>query len=250
MDKAERIRRRNLRWFPRYVPAFERYVDVARAVLGAGHDVLHLGAGRDSYAVIGRLARSDLQVVSVDVDREGLVHNPNRTRVVADAGHLPFRESAFDLILSEDVFEHLADPGRVLGECRRCLRSGGALVFLCPNRWSYISILSRMTPHRLHRAFKQSCMGVASRDVFPTYYRLNTAGGIRRLASQAGLVVERVTSDVGWPTYWEFSDLLHGIFSVVHRLLAALPSACHITLVGVLRRPPVRRENVSAGRAI
>jgi SAM-dependent methyltransferase len=223
---------------------------VARAVLGAGRDVLHLGAGRDSYAVVSRLRRSDLRVTSVDVDREGLVRNPNRTRVVADAGRLPFRESAFDLILSEDVFEHLADPGRVLGECHRCLRPGGALVFLCPNRWSYISLLSRMTPHRLHRAFKQSRMGVASRDVFPTYYRLNTAGRIRRLASQAGLVVERVTSDVGWPTYWEFSDLLHAIFCVVHRVLAALPSACHITLVGVLRRPPARREPVPLGRAI
>ena len=250
MDKAERIRRRNLRWFPGYVPAVERYVDVARAALGAGRDVLHLGAGRDSYGVINRMRRSDLRVTSLDMDREGLVRNPNRRRILADATHLPFRESAFDLILCEDVFEHLQDPFRVLGECRRCLRPGGALVFLCPNRWSYISVLSRVTPHRLHRAFKQSCMGVASRDVFPTYYRLNTVGGIRRLASHAGFVVERVTSAVGWPTYWEFSDLLHGIFCVVHRVLAALPAAFHITLVGVLRRPPARRENVAAGRAI
>lgn len=250
MDKAERIRRRNLRWFPRYVPAFELYVDAARAVLGAGRDVLHLGAGRDSYAVISRLRRSDLRVVSLDVDREGLVRNPNRTGIMADASRLPFREAAFDIVLSEDVFEHLEDPGRVLGECWRCLRPGGALVFLCPNRWSYISVLSRVTPHRLHRAFKQCCMGAASRDVFPTYYRLNTIGGIRRLASRAGFRVESLTSYVGWPTYWEFSDLLHGIFCLVHRLLAALPSAWHITLVGVLRRPPAPQENVSGGRAM
>lgn len=46
---------------------------------------------------------------------------------------IPYGDAEFDLLLCEDVLEHVADPDRTLLECRRVLRSGGRLVALFPS---------------------------------------------------------------------------------------------------------------------
>jgi len=45
----------------------------------------------------------------------------------ADATKLPFRDAAFDLVLSHSVIEHVADPASYLHEARRVLRDNGAM---------------------------------------------------------------------------------------------------------------------------
>ena len=45
----------------------------------------------------------------------------------ADATTLPFRDEAFDLVLSHSVIEHVADPAPYLREARRVLRRGGMM---------------------------------------------------------------------------------------------------------------------------
>jgi SAM-dependent methyltransferase len=45
--------------------------------------------------------------------------------VRADGMALPFREGAFDLVLSHAVIEHVPDAARYLAECRRVLADGG-----------------------------------------------------------------------------------------------------------------------------
>jgi 2-polyprenyl-3-methyl-5-hydroxy-6-metoxy-1,4-benzoquinol methylase len=58
---------------------------------------------------------------------------------------IPYGEGEFDLLLCEDVLEHVADPGRVLQECRRVLRAGGRLVALFPS-------FRMLNAHHLDRA--------------------------------------------------------------------------------------------------
>ncbi len=49
-------------------------------------------------------------------------------------------------------------------------------------------LIARLTPHRFHR-FYNRLRGRANEDTFPTKYRANSRGDIRRLAGFAGLQV-------------------------------------------------------------
>ena len=49
-----------------------------------------------------------------------------------DMHAMPFRDGSFDVVVHSDTLEHLTDPVRALGECRRILRPEGALCFTVP----------------------------------------------------------------------------------------------------------------------
>jgi SAM-dependent methyltransferase len=58
-------------------------------------------------------------------------HSRARTRVefgVADGIRLPLRDAIFDIVITTDTFEHLAEPERCLEEMTRVLRPGGRLI--------------------------------------------------------------------------------------------------------------------------
>ena len=56
-------------------------------------------------------------------------------QVVNGAGeHLPFASRSFDLILSHEVLEHVADDRAAMVEMARVLRRGGRAVIFTPNR--------------------------------------------------------------------------------------------------------------------
>jgi SAM-dependent methyltransferase len=54
------------------------------------------------------------------------------TYPAVDMRSLPFPSAAFDLVVHSDTLEHVPEPERALGECRRMLDAGGALVFTVP----------------------------------------------------------------------------------------------------------------------
>lgn len=49
-----------------------------------------------------------------------------------DLTHLDFPDASFDLIISQDVFEHIPSYRRAFQECSRVLKRGGTLVFSIP----------------------------------------------------------------------------------------------------------------------
>jgi SAM-dependent methyltransferase len=56
--------------------------------------------------------------------------------VVCAAGEfLPYPADTFDVMVSNEVIEHVADDCRAAAEMIRALRPGGRLVLFCPNRW-------------------------------------------------------------------------------------------------------------------
>ncbi len=229
------IQRRIDRWFPGAVAAHDVYLRMVAERAAPAERVLHLGAGRDILNV--RSALAGKIAVALDLGREGLLQNPNHRRVVADAGCLPVQNETFDLIVCEHVFEHLERPGLVLAECARALRQGGSLVFLTPNRLSYIAVVSALTPHRFHVAYRSRLAAITEADTFPTFYRLNTRRRIRDLGERAGLRLDRYATITGCPTYLELNDFVHRIGVLGHWLIERGPSTFHISLVGALSKP-------------
>lgn len=58
-----------------------------------------------------------------------------------DSNYLPAADESFDLVIIDNVIEHMYDPRRVLGECIRVLRKGGVLAVMTPNQARLINRL-------------------------------------------------------------------------------------------------------------
>jgi SAM-dependent methyltransferase len=68
-------------------------------------------------------------MTGVDIDAQAIerakARNSRVTFLVGTPGTLPLPDASMDGIVSYDVFEHVANPGDILAECRRVLRPGG-----------------------------------------------------------------------------------------------------------------------------
>lgn len=97
--------------------------------------VLEAGLGLGIYAV--RLLEDTPHVFGFDIEvariREARERVANSHAAAAEA--LPYPEGSFDLILSNEVIEHVDDDRAALVEMARVLRPGGRAVIFCPNRW-------------------------------------------------------------------------------------------------------------------
>lgn len=100
---------------------------------------LDLGCADGGYTA-ELLRRGAAEVVGVDVegDRVATARNRNLAHAsfqVAFAEKLPFPDGYFDGVFMNEVFEHVDNEAVALGEVARCLRQGGLLVLISPNRW-------------------------------------------------------------------------------------------------------------------
>ncbi|MEW6580837.1 MAG: class I SAM-dependent methyltransferase [Chloroflexota bacterium] len=98
--------------------------------------VLEAGCGVGAYSSQIR-RRYSLFVEAFDLElervREARADTPHA--LVAAAEDLPYRANLFDIILSNEVIEHVADDRRAMAEMVRVLKPGGRIVLFCPNRW-------------------------------------------------------------------------------------------------------------------
>ncbi|HEY6073525.1 MAG TPA: class I SAM-dependent methyltransferase [Anaerolineales bacterium] len=96
--------------------------------------ILENGCGVGMY--VDRLQRHGGQVTGLEYDfeRAGEARKVS-TQIVNAAGEaLPFPPSHFDLILSHEVLEHVADDRRSIVEMVRTLKPGGRMAIFVPNR--------------------------------------------------------------------------------------------------------------------
>jgi ubiquinone/menaquinone biosynthesis C-methylase UbiE len=107
-------------------------------VLRSGDRVLEIGCGIGS--VVFKLSEQGYDVVGTDISGEaisyGLKKYENIRLEVQPAEALPYEDESFDVVLSFDLFEHIAATDTHLSEVRRVLRPGGYYLFQTPNKYS------------------------------------------------------------------------------------------------------------------
>jgi ubiquinone/menaquinone biosynthesis C-methylase UbiE len=190
--------------------------------------VLDLGCGRGG--VMEQLHVRAACTTGLDPDLQSLRDHrePALALACGAAEALPFADDAFDLVCCSWVLEHLRTPARALAEVARVLGAGGQLVFLTPNARHPLLVLNRVLRWTQGR-WVDRLYDRAEPDIFPAFYRANTAASIERLARAAGF--ERVSiRSVGDPTYLAFNEPLFRLACLLERLT---PRSMRVHLVGV-----------------
>jgi len=149
--------------------------------LGCGHQVLPGWRFEKERVLVSRAKLS----CGVDYDlrslqRHGTIHN----KVRADITSLPFRNNTFDFVTANMVVEHLSDPIKQFQEISRVLKPEGIFLFHTPNLFGYTTILARLIPDTFKARLAAFLEGRKAEDMFPTYYRANSLGKIKRIAEQ------------------------------------------------------------------
>jgi len=227
------------RYYPDYENDYTRFKSIINELVQPGHIVLDAGCGTDpvswSYGY-----KSYATVIGADL-RQDLASNENTTALVrGDLSRLPFDSDCFDVIIGKYVVEHLASPQVVFNEWARCLRRGGKLALMLPNRFHYVPLLASVTPHWFHLLVNRY-RGNIDRDIFPTYYRANASRRLTEIAQNAGLRIVRYETWEGPPNYLIFSKLAYLIGVIFERIVNRVEalSFLRVHIFVVMEKPTV-----------
>jgi SAM-dependent methyltransferase len=222
----------------RFHPAYDRTVlgpvrTVLDRYLPVGAKVLDAGAGPGTW-VLKRYRSRIGYWVGVDL------YCPDRAVedafVLADVSHLPFAGGLFDCILGYLVVEHLKEPEAAFAEFFRTLRPGGILLVKTSNVSSPVIALTRFLDLPRRERLK-SLAGVPAHEVFPAFYRCNTARRLDRALTTLGfkrLLLSSVDQTCEYSCFSRSAFVLGLLYS---RLVQALPlPGLRSTLIGVYRR--------------
>ena len=190
-----------------------RYARTLQPLIATSRTWLDLGCGR--YFVpewvpfdpgVGPPGRS---IVGADLDAAALrAHPALDARLIASGQALPFRSDTFDLVTVNMVLEHVRDPQLLFAEVFRVLTPGGIFLAHTPNLSGYTTILANMAPASVRIRLARLLQGRQAEDVYPTFYRANSAERLQDLAASAGFEVGGVEHIDSSPLFANFPPLL------------------------------------------
>lgn len=107
-------------------------------LLKPGDRILEIGCGIGT--IVAELAKQGIDIRGTDISQVAIEYGrtkyPGIRLEVQPAEELPYEDGAFDVVLSFDLFEHIARIDRHVGEVHRVLKPGGYYLFQTPNKWS------------------------------------------------------------------------------------------------------------------
>ena len=181
-----------------------------------GARILDIGCGIGTY--VQKLRDFSERVYGIDVDPARVRQGRAGGLAVGVSERLPFAAGAFDVVLLNEVIEHVRDDAATLREACRVVRPGGHVVVYAPNR---------LYPFETHGVYlgKRYLFGniplvnylphPLRRRLVP-HARAYTARGLRRLTD--GLPAELVTHTQVYPGF----DNIAARSRVLGRVLRAL----------------------------
>jgi len=160
------------------------------ALLKPEMTVLEVGAGRGSGLLgeetfakrLRRLQGKVRKVIGLDVD-SAIEHHPflDERHVISPTDAYPVADGSVDLVVSDWVIEHVANPEHMAHELMRVLKPNGWFCARTPNRWGYGGMITSLVPNAWHDAILRRVMPERwEEDSFPTAYMLNSFGQLKR----------------------------------------------------------------------
>jgi len=124
-----------------------RFVEsvLSTELVSKGLKILDVGAGEGSTS---RLFSQNNFVVSLEPKPERIKRNEKTdyfSPVIANSLNLPFKSDFFDLIILQDVIEHLNITEKLIDDLSSLLKDNGIIYLSTPNKFSLINIIS--DPH-------------------------------------------------------------------------------------------------------
>ena len=215
------------------------------AALTPDSAVLDLGAGS------GRLPQMDFRgrcgsVAGLDPD-EAVLRNPHLTEAKVGSGEaIPWPDQSFDVVVADNVLEHLSDPVTVFCEVRRVLKPGGRFLAKTPNRFHYVPVIAALTPTWVHKRVN-ALRGRAESETFPTFYRANDKAALTRIARESGLELKQVERIEGRPEYLRISAVTYPFGILWERIVnaSAAFAGLRVILIAEFQRPAESRVQTS-----
>ena len=146
--------------------------------------ILNFGAGTTSIDKAKSLKGKVETVYGVDIDERVLTNKDLDTSLHLKDDLLPFEDNFFDLVFSDFVLEHLANPKINFKEIYRVLKPNSSFYFRTPNLYHYVSVISKFTPHWFHLMYAKNML--EDHEPHKTYYKANSEKNIIKLAKEAG----------------------------------------------------------------
>lgn len=137
MIEQRNLEKAALRGEPSYIwrAGQQRRLEMVRRAAGQRIQgcILENGCGVGMY--VEKLAQFGGQVFGLEFDFERTLEAGRRSPGIVNAAgeSLPYPACVFDLILSHEVLEHVADDRRAVQEMVRVLKAGGRAVIFVPN---------------------------------------------------------------------------------------------------------------------
>ena len=113
----------------------ERRLGMIRQWSALNGRILDDGCGLGSY--LRAFAPYTPQTFGIEIELErAIASRPHAMGIAQGVGEfLPFPESTFDFIFSNEVIEHVSDDRLYAQEMVRVAKLGGRILIFCPNRW-------------------------------------------------------------------------------------------------------------------
>ena len=212
------------------------------ALLAPSFVVLDVGCGRGMYNEDPVNLRKNLRilkgkvrkVIGIDVDLRAKDNPCIDEFHLLDSERWPVEDGYVNLVVCDNVLEHIQDPDPFFKEAGRVLQPGGVICIRTPNSWNYIALFSRFIPNRFHSKVTAAVQdGRKEADVFPTYYRCNTVVKIRSMMDRHGFENNVVYGYEAEPSYLSFSKIAYWM-GVLHQKFA--PNVFRATVVAFGRK--------------
>ena len=192
--------------------------------------ILDIGCGLGMYVSQFRQFSDDVYGVDIDPDKIARAGEWLPNLRVAPAEELPFADDSFDVILLNEVIEHVDDDRRAISEAHRVVAPGGHIVVYAPNRLYPFETHGFFFGGKYHGPCNLPILANwvpdFVRNYFAPHVRIYTQSGVTRLFD--GLDVEFVVQSHIFPgcDNWAERGMMGRLFRDAMHLVEQSPLRC------------------------